>query len=151
MAKVHAEAAANIEASPDVVYGIISDYKAGHPRILPEGNFRDMRVEEGGGGAGTGVSFVTLVGGGERAFRVRIEEPEPGTLLVERDFNSDTVTTFRVTPAGEGRTLVEISADWTPASGLRGLVEAMMAPGMLRKVYVAELRKLNEVAVAVPH
>jgi hypothetical protein len=147
MAQAHAEASATVGASPEVVYGIISDYEHGHPRILPEANFRDLRVEEGGVGAGTVISFVARIGGGERTFRGRVEEPEPGRVLVERYFDSNTVTTFTVTPEGNGRSQVKITTDWTVAPGLRGQVEKMLAPGALRKVYEAELRKLNEVAV----
>jgi hypothetical protein len=148
MARMHAEASAVIKAKPDVVYSTIADYKDGHPRILPEKYFSDLRVEEGGVGAGTVISFSMKVGGSETKYRARIEEPEPGRVLVESSLNSDTTTTFTVAPAEGGKSLVKIATDWTGSSGIKGLIEKAAAPGMLRKVYEEELRKLEEVAAS---
>ena len=148
MARMHVEASAVIDASPDVVYNTIADYKEGHPRISPKKYFSDLRIDEGGVGAGTVISFSMKVGGSETTYRARIEEPEPGRVLVESGLNSDTTTTFTVTPAEGGKSLVKITTDWTGSSGIKGLIEKMAAPGMLRKVYEEELRKLEEVAAS---
>ncbi|HYO48706.1 MAG TPA: SRPBCC family protein [Chloroflexia bacterium] len=148
MARMHAEASAVINAGPDVVYNIIADYENGHPRILPEKYFSNLQIEEGGVGAGTVISFSMKVGGSETTYRARIEEPEPGRVLVEKGLNSDTTTTFTVTPAEGGKSLVKIATDWTGSSGIKGLIERAAAPGMLRKVYEEELRKLEEVTAS---
>ncbi len=39
-------ASAHIDAPPDRVYGIIADYRAGHPSILPA-PFKNFVVEQG--------------------------------------------------------------------------------------------------------
>ena len=148
MARIHAEASAQINASPEAVYKIISDYHAGHPRILPEKYFSNLRVEEGGTGAGTVITFTTTVGGTSSKFRMRVEEPEPGRVLVERDLEKDVVTTFTITPAESGKSLVKIETDYAASPGIRGLVERLASPGMLRKVYEAELHKLDEVVAS---
>ncbi len=148
MPRVHVEASATVDAKPEVVYGILSDYNNGHPRILPDENFSNLRVEQGGVGEGTVISFVSKVGGAARNFRMRIEEPEPGRILIERDLASDTVTTFTVSPVGDGHSLVKIATDWSASPGISGLVEKIVAPAMLRKVYEAELRKLEVVATS---
>src|SRR5215211_352303 len=98
MARIHAEAAATISAEPEVVYNIIADYENRHPLILPEEYFSDLRVEEGGQGEGTVITFNMKVGGSRTSYKMRVEEPQPGRVLVERDLNSDTATTFTVTP-----------------------------------------------------
>lgn len=142
MPQVKAEASQVIEAAPEKVFGIIRDYQKWHPRILPSQYFRNLKVEEGGLGAGTVVSFQTVVGGQTRSWRTRVEEPEPGRVLTEHDLNSDTVTIFTVTPSGDGQqSKVLISSVWTG-----NIVEKLLAPAMLRKVYEAELQQLNSVA-----
>src|SRR5687768_12172246 len=148
MSRVHAEATATINAEPELVYNIIADYKDGHPRILPEEYFSDLRVEEGGQGEGTVITFDMKVAGNMTSYRMRVEEPQPGRVLVERDLNSDTKTTFTVSPVGRGKSLVKIEIDWMGSGGLKVLIERVAAPGMLRKVYEAELRKLEDVATS---
>jgi len=146
MARVHAEATATISAPQQTVYDIIANYRDSHPLILPESNFSDLQVEEGGVGEGTIIRFAVHVGGNTTRYRMRVEEPQPGRVLVERDFDSDTRTTFTVDPSGSGKSNVKIETEWTASGGIKGLVERIAAPGMLRKVYEAELRKLEEVA-----
>jgi Polyketide cyclase / dehydrase and lipid transport len=151
MARVHAEASAAVNAPPEAVYAVLSDYKdtkQGHQAILPDKNFKDFRVEQGGVGAGTVISFASVVGGAEKKFHMRIEEPERGHVLLERDLDSNTVTTFSVKPAKGGRSLVTIATDFEGSGGIRGFIEKMAAPGMLRKVYEAELQKLEQVAAS---
>src|SRR5436190_6741489 len=123
MSKIHSEATALIDARAEDIYAIISDYKNGHPLILPKEHFRDLVVEEGGKGEGTVIRFVTRAGGQDRRFHVRITEPAPGRVLEEHDLDSDLVTTFTVTPTGEGKqTRVQIATEQSPSKGLRRMV-----------------------------
>ena len=57
MGFVQFEESARIDVAPAIVYGIIADYERGHPSILPPRAFSDMKVERGGYGAGTVVSW----------------------------------------------------------------------------------------------
>jgi hypothetical protein len=47
-----------IQAPTEVVYRILADYKEHHPKVLPD-SFREFRVESGGQGAGTVMTFKT--------------------------------------------------------------------------------------------
>jgi hypothetical protein len=141
---LYAAATARIDAPAARVYALLADYHAGHPRILPPKFFKEMRVEEGGTGAGTLIHLRMRGLGRERVMRMRVSEPEPGRVLAERDLDSDAVTTFRVKADGEG-TRVTIAVEWTPAGGLAGLTERWMAPRLLRRVFTEELRLLAEV------
>src|SRR4029078_5751870 len=96
--------------------------------ILPEKNFSDLRVEEGGVGAGTVISFTTKAAGTETKYRMKVEEPEPGGVLVERDLVGDVVTTFTITPAEGGKSLVKIETDYTARGGLQGCVGEVSSP-----------------------
>ena len=58
------------------VYRCIADFDRHHPRFLPSA-FSEFRIEEGGVGAGIVHSFRMSAGGRARAFRMRVEEPEP--------------------------------------------------------------------------
>src|SRR5439155_20932831 len=74
-------ASRNVAASAARVYDILSDYRNGHPNILPS-NFRNLHVERGGRGAGTVITFEVRAFGQTQSFRHTVEEPEPGRVLI---------------------------------------------------------------------
>lgn len=140
---IKASSERDIAAPADVVYRVIADYRQHHPHILPP-SFSEFVVEEGGVGEGTRIRFATTTGGRTRRFHQRVEEPEPGRVLREVDVDGDLVTTFAVTPKGEG-CHVRIETTWAGA-GLRGMVERLVAPRMLKRVYDDELARLEAYA-----
>ncbi len=144
MSEIRVEVSAHIPAPPTVVYGILADYRVGHPGILPPEYFRDFTVEEGGVGAGTIIRFRMVGLGASRTTRGRVEEPEPGRVLVERYDETGAVTRFTVNPEAAG-SRVTFTTVWN-AGGLRGLVERLMAPPFLRRVYASELANLARAA-----
>ena len=98
MRRIQVEVSTPIDATPDMVYGILADYREGHPAILPKEYFTDMSVIEGGQGAGTVIDVKMSVMGVERDYRFKITEPEPGRVLIESDEVAGVVTTFTVDP-----------------------------------------------------
>ena len=80
----------------------------------------------------------------EAATLPEITEPEPGRRLVET-LTDGIVTTFVVEPVDEQRRRLTITTDCAKP-GLRGWFERLLAPGYLRKVYVAELAQIARVA-----
>lgn len=132
-----------LDAPAEVVYRVIADYREHHPRILPPA-FSDFVVEEGGVGEGTEIRFAMTTAGRTQRFHQRIEEPEPGRVLREVDIDGDVATTFTVTPNGE-RSHVRIETTWSSA-GLRGFMERLVAPMMLKRVYDDELNRLEAYA-----
>ncbi len=145
MPRLRAESSAPIDAPPDRVYAILADYRDSHPRILPKANFRDLKVEQGGKGAGTIISFVSRSGGVERHYRMKIMEPEPG-VLVEQDLSSSLSTTFTVTKLdGGSRSQVTIASEWDASKGITGLVERVFYPLAMRGIYKKELAQLASV------
>jgi uncharacterized protein YndB with AHSA1/START domain len=133
-----------IEVPPAVVYGCIADMRAHHPNFLPPA-FTDFEIEEGGVGAGTIVRFKVGAGGRKRAYRMRVDEPEPGRVLTESDTESSLVTTWTLTPHDDG-TLVQIATRWQGAGGIGGFFERMFAPRVMRGIYVDELARLDAYA-----
>jgi hypothetical protein len=140
MSIVSVSAERDIAAPAGQVYGVIADYQNHHPRILPPA-ITDLVVEEGGVGAGTVIRYNARLGGRTRATRQRIEEPEPGRVLIERDLNRDYATTFTVTPSGSEST-VRIESTWT-GTGMQGFVERLIAPRLLRSLFEDELDRLD--------
>jgi hypothetical protein len=137
---ISASSERDIAASAGVVYRVIADYRQHHPHILPP-SFSDFVVEKGGVGEGTEIRFATTTGGRTRRFHQRVEEPEPGRVLREVDVDGDLVTTFTVTPRGDG-CRVRIETTWSGA-GLRGMIERLVVPRMLKRVYDDELARLE--------
>lgn len=136
-----------IAASPQRVRTFLADYLHNRPLILPPEYFEGYRVEQGGDGAGTVISYRLRAGGRERPYRLRVEEPaEGGLLLVERDTESSLVTTWTLTPAESGQhTLVGLASRWEGAGGIGGLFERLFAPRALRRIYDEVLQRLSEV------
>lgn len=140
MRRLHAEATAVIPAPPATVYGILADYHNGHPHILPKEYFAGLTVEVGGQGAGTIFVVRTRELGRERAYRMVVREPEPGRVLTETDESSGLVTTFTVTPIQAGQQArVQIATDWEARPGLAGIVEGLVMPMLMRRVFLREL------------
>jgi Polyketide cyclase / dehydrase and lipid transport len=146
MRRIHVEASAVIGARPEEVYTILADYRNGHPQILPREHFRDLQVEAGGRGTGTILRFRVRIGAIERFYRMLVSEPEPGRVLVEADIESDLTTTFTVTPINNGhKANVQIATEWDAPHGFGGLIEQMLTPFMMRRIYNKELRQLAAV------
>ena len=149
MPMIVAEESAELAAPPETVYGIIADYREGHPSILPPRWFTHLHVEKGGNGAGTVIRLGLKMGGKAQEMRAEIIEPEPGRLLVEREIGGrGIVTSFTVDPAGPGRTRVTIRTTYR-VPGIAGFIERLLAPALLKRVYREELAMLEEKAGAV--
>jgi hypothetical protein len=143
MQSITAETTKILDAPAAAVYGVLADYRDGHPHILPEKYFSDLSVERGGIGAGTRIRFRIRLLGTTHTVRARIAEPDPGRVLTETDLKTGAVTTFSVQPLDAGqRSAVTIATTW-PTSGMRGLIERWLAPPLLRRIYVEELTMLE--------
>ena len=149
MTEVYATAERQVSAPAERVYRILANYEH-HQRILPDA-FSDFKIEKGGVGAGTVVSFKVTAGGVTQFHRDTVAEPEPGRVLTETN-DKGKLTTFTVTPVGgptSDQTLVRIETRW-PSRGLQGLVERLVAPRMLRRLFLEELERLERYAQTQP-
>lgn len=145
MATVRTDYAAVIDAPPAEVYAIFADYRNSHPKILPKPYFGDVTVEQGGQGAGTVFRTSIKVMGTTIDYHMMVTEPQPGRVLVETDAKQGTTTTFTIEPVEGGKkSRVTISTDWTPSSGVMGWLEKLATPGLMRKIYEAELKLVQE-------
>jgi len=145
MNQIHVEVSDVIEAPSEKIYGIVADYRVGHPAILPKPYFTELMVEEGGQGAGTIVRVGMEVMGKAFAYRQIISEPEPGRVLKEADAAAGVFTTFTVDPLnGGGRSRVTIVTDATISPGLTGWLERLFNPIVMRRIYRQELQQLAE-------
>ena len=140
---LHAEASAQVTASAAAAYRMIADYRVGHARIVPPRYFRELRVEEGGYGAGTVIRYDLIAFGKTSHARARVTEPEPGRVLVETDLDNGAVTSFIVDPIGAAKSRVTIRTDMRTRSGLLGLIQRAVIRRFLKRVYAAELALLD--------
>ena len=140
MGKLEVSAERSIQAPAATVYGYLADMRSHHPKFLPPA-FSHFRVDSGGVGAGTVISFTLTAGGRSREYRMTLSEPEPGRVLKETDANSSLVTTFTVVPE-PGGCAVEISTTWDGAGGVGGIFERIFAPRVMRALYSDELERL---------
>jgi uncharacterized protein YndB with AHSA1/START domain len=144
MARIDVVEERRVGAPAELVYRCISDHEQ-HQRFLPPA-FSDFAVESGGVGAGTITRFKVKAGGRSRAFRMKVDEPEPGRVLTESDTESTLVTTWTVTPEGDSACRVEIATAWEGAGGVGGFFERLFAPRVMRGIYAEELERLDAYA-----
>ncbi|MFC0599205.1 SRPBCC family protein [Streptomyces palmae] len=141
MGQVEATTERTVKGRPEDVYAALADYRGTRAGLLPE-QFSEYEVREGGVGAGTLVHWrLQATSKRVRDCLLDVTEPMAGQL-VETDRNSTMVTTWTVTPAGEGRSRVVVTSTWTGASGVGGFFERTFAPKGLGRIYDALLDKL---------
>ncbi|WP_329363510.1 SRPBCC family protein [Streptomyces sp. NBC_00669] len=141
MALVEATTERIVAAEPERVFAALADYAGTRGRVLP-GQYSEYEVREGGEGAGTVVHWKLQA----TSKRVReclfdVTAPVAGQL-VETDRNSSMVTTWTVTPAGEGRSKVVNATAWQGATGVGGFFERTFAPKGLNAIHDEVLAKL---------
>lgn len=147
MAK-HSLSASKLISSPaQRIYGLIADYRNGHPRILPKPYFVSLEVEQGGYGAGTIINFQMQLMGRIQTFHSTITEPKPGHILVETDMNTGAVTTFTVDPRLDGQeAFVTITTTTNVPDGIVGKIQGWLTTRLLSPIYEKELDQLAAVA-----
>jgi uncharacterized protein YndB with AHSA1/START domain len=141
MAQVEATTERVVAADAEKVFDALADYSGTRAKLLPE-HFSEYEVREGGDGEGTLVHWK-LQATSKRVRDCLLEVSEPtNSELVEKDRNSSMVTTWRVTPAGEGSSRVVVTTTWQGAGGIGGFFEKTFAPKGLGRIYDAVLDKL---------
>jgi hypothetical protein len=100
-------------------------------------------VQRGGDGVGTVIEFGLRVRRRERSYVVAVEEPAPGRQLRERARGSAVVTTWTLTPGGEGeRTVVRLAVQLRDPD-VRGWWARRHARRALRRLYGQLLARLD--------
>lgn len=152
MGSVRVVESAVINARPEVIYSILTDYRNEHPRILPRQYFKGLEIERGGQGAGTVFRSRVRAFGAEVTNHMEVTEPEPGRVLMETDKDAGVVTTFTVSPVDGGRRAhLEIATEFTISGGLRGAVEKLMNPLVVGRMYRAELQQIADYSASKQH
>jgi hypothetical protein len=148
MAHIYVKSEKVVNANPANVYSVLSDYREQRPHMLPP-NFVDYKVERGGHGEGTEVSYRLHVARRERPYHMRIKEPVKGKVITENDTNSSLVTTWTLLPLDDSqRTMVRVATEWEGGRGLRGFFERTFAPLGVRRLYGYLLNQLSTIAPA---
>jgi uncharacterized protein YndB with AHSA1/START domain len=141
MAQVEATTERVVAADAEKVFDALADYRGTRAKLLPE-HFSEYEVREGGDGEGTLVHWkLQATSKRVRDCLLDVSEPTDGQL-VEKDRNSSMVTTWTVTPAGEGKARVVVSTVWNGAGGIGGFFEKTFAPKGLGRIYDAVLARL---------
>jgi uncharacterized protein YndB with AHSA1/START domain len=141
MAQVEATTERIVAADAETVFDAVADYSGTRSKVLPE-QFSEYEVREGGDGEGTLVHWkLQATSKRVRDCLLEVTEPTDGEL-VEKDRNSSMVTTWRVTPAGEGKSRVVVTTTWQGAGGIGGFFEKTFAPKGLGRIYGSLLDRL---------
>jgi Polyketide cyclase / dehydrase and lipid transport len=149
MKTIHVEATRIIDARPEQLYAVISDYRVGLPAILPKPPFTDLTVEKGGQGAGTVIWVSMTFFGREHRYHLAISEPEPGHVLVETDIESGKYTRFTFEPLDDGkRTRLVIDSELPAKPGLLGYLGALSVRWFASRLYKKELHILADYVAA---
>jgi Polyketide cyclase / dehydrase and lipid transport len=150
MAHIQVKSERLVNASPESVYGILSDYANKRSQVLTP-NFMNYAVEKGGRGKGTVVRYRLHAANRERDYRLQIDEPVKGKVITEHDANSTLVNTWTLSPVGDGaHTRVSVITEWEGGSGVKGFFERTFAPLGLKSIYGKMLETLDQLVANVP-
>jgi hypothetical protein len=87
---------------------------------------------------------VRLLGRRQR-LHMRVAEPEPGHVLTETNLDTGVVTEFTVAPRdGGSRTLARMSSKWESQGGVRGLVDRLVTPRLMGRMFAKQLHQLDQ-------
>ena len=142
MSMLNIIASAVIDASPEDIYAVFSDYEVAHKAILPKPYFAEMVVLAGGQGAGTVVDVYMDVFGSKKTYHLSVTEPEPGRLLVETDYKTGERTHFIMEPLSDRKTKVTIDSKFATSPGFAGKMERLITPPVSRYIFKKELENL---------
>lgn len=147
MTRIRARAERIIDAEPADVWAALTDYEGARRRMLPE-NYLDFHAERGESGEGEAYATLTYrlrAGGRERGYRMQVEAPTPGAMLIERDQLSSFTTRWRLERVGPGaHTRVRLSSEWeSHASGPAGFFERSFAPLGVARIHRETLVRLG--------
>jgi hypothetical protein len=140
---VRVEADKAIGAQAADVYKVLADYLAHHPKIMPPDHFSNLEVESGGIGDGTVFHITAKVAGKRQRLHMRVTEPAPGNVLCETNLDTGVVTQFTVSGNGSASAVVRMSSEWE-AHGLKGWVERLFTPRVMRRLFVEQLDQLDQ-------
>ena len=111
-------------------------------RILPP-TVLDFHIEELGVGDGTVFAFRMLLGGRERAFRMRARSGEDGQMIEERDLDSGMVVRWRLRTTNDGHaTRARIEVSWVGDARLRPF-DRLVLPRAMRRLARDMLQRLG--------
>jgi uncharacterized protein YndB with AHSA1/START domain len=143
MSKIQVQASRVINAPAQTLYNIMADYRVGHAAVLPKPSFKEMIVEKGGVGAGTTFRLRTEFMGQSFHYHMIVTEPQPGRLLVETDLDTGLSSRFTFEPLNGGsQTRMTIASEFVPGPGLKGVLERLLTPMMMRRVFTQELHNV---------
>src|SRR5258708_23547958 len=132
-----------IDARPEEIYAVLTDYRVGHPAILPRPPFTELTVEKGGQGAGTVVMTRVKVFGRESSYQEVISEPEPGRVLLEKDMDTAQFSSFTLDPLnGNTKTRVTILCEFPLEPGFAGIVQRLLQARLSEGILKQELENL---------
>lgn len=77
---------------------------------------------------------------------MRVSEPEPGRVPIESDRHSGLATAFTVTPGAQQQAEVTIEKRWERQGGLRGVLDRIFTPPVMRRIYREKLAILDRYA-----
>jgi hypothetical protein len=98
-----------VDAPLERVWALLRDYRVARPRLLTE-HFSHYAVQDGSDGAGTVIEYQLRVGRHQGRHVLAVQEPVAGRMLQERDRTSAWVSTWTLTPGGEGeRTMMRLA------------------------------------------
>jgi hypothetical protein len=135
-----------VGAEPDVTFDALADYTSVRAKILPP-EITDFQVLDGGIGDGTRFSYnLHATKKRIRHVEAQVSEPDAGQQILESDTKSSLKVIWDVA-AAEGGSRVTVKVTWDGASGVGGFFERLFAPAGIKRIYSAELDRLQTTLV----
>jgi hypothetical protein len=145
MQPMYSEVSHVMNARPEQINAILSEYRAGHHALDPLSYCIDFMLENSDNGVGNIVHVQMNFSGIEHEMYERVVTPVPLRLIMEYDANMDVVVVIIVEPTASAyKTRVTISTINAASPNFAGFIENLFIPKNLRQLYDKELRHLTK-------
>jgi hypothetical protein len=144
MQPMYSEVSHVMNARPEQINAILSEYRAGHHALEPLSYCIDFTLENSDNGAGNIVHVQMNFSGMEHEMYESVVTSVPLRLIMEYDAHSDVVVVIVVEPTASAyKTRVTISTISAASPNFAGFIENLFIPRNLRQLYDKELRRLT--------
>jgi|GEM_PF-3335990 len=136
MTQLHSGLSQILDARPEQIDEVLTEYRNGNRTITPQALYMDLRIEDNPHDFGTMVHAKVNLTGIEYEFNEIVFEPVPLRLIMEYDAEYETMVMIMIEPiVYSDKTRITISTTYVSQSNFTYFVEDLLFPGNLHHIY----------------
>lgn len=136
MTRTHSEISQILDARPDQIDAILTEYRMGNRAIAPQPLCMDLQIVEHIPETGAVIHAKVSLTHFEHTFEEIVNEDVPLRLIMEYDAEWETMVMIMIEPIIHSeKTRITISTTYVPQANFTYFVEDLLIPGNLHHIY----------------